>query len=200
MASGHRDVNLPPHTVHLAGTSLSEFEEWLVVLGMSIWTVDKPPGNHLTDFWAYAWLDSSRPEMSKVSFGCTRFAAVNPQIHAYARGKGEYLAAAVKLLESFISEVWAFEQEEQHATAPGEPTMPTPQDSWDQWEVLDLGQFRCPSTERLWFSTDDAAFWFMPEADGLSSACGRWKKYQDSLAGNWWCNEGARKLFFQPTA
>ena len=75
-------------------------------------------------------------------------------MHAYARGKGEYLASAVKLLETFISEVWALEQEEQHTTAP--PTIPTPQDSWDGWEVLDLGQFRCPATERLWYATDDA--------------------------------------------
>ena len=137
-----------------------------------------------------------------MQFGCTRFAAVNPQIHAYARGKGEYLASAVKLLESFISDVWAFEQEEQHATAPGELTMmPTAQHTdWDGWDVLDdMRQWRCPTSERVWYSTDDSDIWFMPDAEGLRSICGRWTKYQDSLAGVWWCNADDRKLFFQAT-
>ena len=102
MASGHRDVNLPRHTVHRAGDFLAEFYTWVRTLGVSTWTVNKPPGNHLSSFWVYGVLDSSRPAMSKVSFGCTKFAACNPKVHAYARGKGEYLSAAVRLLEKFM--------------------------------------------------------------------------------------------------
>jgi hypothetical protein len=124
------------------------------------------------------------------------------QVHAYARGKGEYLASAVKLLENFISEEWASEQEEQHATAPGEPTMPTAQHTdWDGWDVLfDMRKWRCPRSDRYWYSTDDAATWFMPDAGGLRSICGRWTKRQDSRTGFWWCNADDRKLFFLAAA
>ena len=198
-SSGHRDVNLPPSTWHRAGGFLAEFGAWLQELGYSTWTIDKGPGNHLTNFWLYTRMDSSAPTKSQVQFGCTKFASVNPRIHAYARGKAPHLSAAVKLLENFMDQVWALEGQ---VTDAGVTTMvPAAQHpSWDQFEVLDLMQYRCPSTERVWFSNDDASFWFMPDSSDSCSTCGRWKKYQDSLSGAWWSNEDARKLFFLAAA
>jgi hypothetical protein len=124
-------------------------------------------------------------------------------VHAYARGKGEYLASAVKLLEKFISEVWATDEEEQQA---GEMTTENVQhESWDQFEVLDMQKYRDPTTERVWFSTDDASSFFIPDSTtGSCSTCGRWRKVHqdsDSVAGGvWWCNQVDRKLFFLAAA
>ena len=149
MASGHRDVNLPLGTWHRASAFLGEFGEWLQALGFSTWAVDKEPGNHLTNFWLYTRMDSSSPAKSQVQFGCTRFAAVNPKVHAYARGKGKHLSAAVDLLQHFIDQVWAFYEQ---AVAPGEiTTMPAAQqEDWDQWDVPDMRQYRCPTSGREW--------------------------------------------------
>ena len=72
----------------------------------------------------------------------------------------------------FRSACGAMEQ----AAAPAEITTmpPAPQnEDWDQWEVLDMQKFKCPTTERVWYSTDDSR-WFMPEADGIRSICGNW--------------------------
>jgi hypothetical protein len=80
MASGHQDVDLPRSTLHKAGSFLSEFEEWLVALGYTTWRVQKEQGNHLTDFLVYCFMGNSAPsKKNKVQFGCTRFAAKNPQ-------------------------------------------------------------------------------------------------------------------------
>ena len=196
MANGHQDVNLPPHTVHRAGNFLAEFHTWVRTLGISAWIVDKPPGNHLTDFWVYARLDSSRPAMSKVSFGCTRYASVNPQVHAYARGKpGEYLASAVRLLQHFIDQVWAFEEQ----TPAVEPS-PAPQRD-DSWQALDLRQYQCPSSGKVWFSDGSCSVWFVPDDSGARSTCGKWQKYQyEAVGGDWWCNESSLQLYFPGAA
>ena len=201
MAScGHRDVDLPRSTWHRAGTFLEEFGEWLRALGFTTWTVDKEPGGHLTNFWLYATIQSTSPAKSRVQFGATAFAKVNPRIHAYARAKGDYLATAVGLLRNFIDQVWTFEEQ---AAAPAEITTmpPAPQhEDWDQWEVLDMQKFKCPTTERVWFSTDDSRSWFIPDADSIRSVCGNWLAYQDDEAGVWWCNADARELFFLAAA
>ena len=200
MAScGHRDVDLPRSTWHRAGTFLEEFGEWLRALGFTTWTVDKGPGGHLTNFWLYATFQSTSPAKSRVQFGASAFAKVNPRIHAYARAKGDYLATAVGLLQNFVDQVWTFEEQ---ATEPGDVTMmpaAQPQD-WDQWDVLDLRQYRCPTSGRVWWSNDDATSWLMPDASGLRSACGNWLAYQDEEAGVWWCNESSRQLFFLAAA
>ena len=189
MASCHVDVNLPRATWYRASSFLGEFNDFLQALGFSPWAVDKEPGGHLTNFWLYCRLDSSCPAKSQVQFGATDFAAVNRIPHSYARGRGRHLAAAVKLLEHFVSEVWAF-QEQTPAVEP--PPAPRQED----WEVLDMRRFMCPTSERVWYSTDDASIWFMPEADGIKSVCGSWLALQDEEAGMWWCNENNRQLFF----
>ena len=198
-SSGHQDVDLPRSTWHRAANFLAEFDTWARALGIGTWTVHKPPGNHLTDFWVYARMDSSRPAMSKVQFGCTRFAAVNTSVHAYARGKGEYLAAAVKLLQNFVSEVWAFQEEQ--TTGAGETTEElAPAHHDENWQRLDMRHFKCPSSGRVWYSDEDAAVWFMPDTGGSLSLCQKWRAYQDYRAGVWWCNEGDRQLFFPAAA
>ena len=107
MAHGHVDVNLPRSSWHRAATFLADFARWLQAEGFSTWTVRKEPGNHLTAFWLYARLDDTLPAKSRIQFGCTKFAEVNPSVHAYARGKAEHLSSAVALLQKFVRDVWA---------------------------------------------------------------------------------------------
>lgn len=198
MASGHQDVDLPRSTWHRAGTFLVDFGEFVRGLGFHTWTVQKEPGGHLTSFWLYAVLDAHCSKRSKVQFGCTQFASVNPNIHAYARGKAPHLTTAVDLLEHFVQRVWAFEEQ---AAAPGQTTaMQAQHQAWDQFEVLDMGQYRCPTTERLWYSNDDASVWFMPDADGRRSICGNWQVARQDHGGVWWINETSRQLMFLAAA
>ena len=199
-STGHRDVDLPSATLHRAGSFLADFQEWLTALGYTTWTVDKEPGNHLTNFWLYATIQNTSPAKSRVQFGATQFAKVNPRIHAYARAKGDYLTTAVGLLQKFIDQVWTFEEQ---AMAPEEITTmhrALQHEDWDQFEVLDMQKYRCPTTERLWFSTDDSRSWFIPDADSIRSVCGNWLACQDDAAGVWWCNADARELFFLAAA
>ena len=65
-SNGHVDVNLPGATLHRAGGFLAEFGVWLQSIGIGTWTVDKEAGNHLTDFWLHARMDSSAPAKSQV--------------------------------------------------------------------------------------------------------------------------------------
>ena len=195
MAGGYRDVNLPMHTLHRASGFLAEFGEWLQKLGFSTWTIDKELGNHLTNFRLYTRMDSSAPTKSQVQFGCAKFASVNPRIHPYAKSKGQHLSAAVLLLQHFVEQVWSFGVSAEQTPAVEPPAAPR-QEDWDQWEVLDMRRFRCPTSERVWYSTDDASSWFMPDADGIKSVCGNWLAYQDDGAGIWWCNQNNRQLFF----
>ena len=193
MAGGHHDVNLPPATWHRASSFLTEFGEWLQELGFNTWTIDKEPGNHLTNFWLHTRMDSSAPTKSQVQFGCTKFGKVNPRIHAYCRGKAPHLSAAVKLLRYYVEQVWSFGVSEEQ-TLSVEPSLAPQHQAWDQWDVVEMRQFRCPSTERLWYSTDDASSWFMPDADGTRSVCGNWLALPDE-ACVWWANESTRQLF-----
>ena len=195
MASGHRDVNLPSHTLHRASGFLAEFGEWLQELGFETWVVQKQPGNHLTPFWLHTRMSSSCPAKSQIQYGCTSFADRNPKVHAYARGKAPHLSAAVLLLQKFVEQVWSFGVSAEQTPAVEPPAAPR-QEDWDQWEVLDMRRFRCPTSERVWYSTDDASSWFMPDADGIKSVCGNWLAYQDDGAGIWWCNQNNRQLFF----
>ena len=195
MSNDRRYVTLPRHILHRASGFRAEFGEWFQELGFSTWTIDKEPGNCLINFWSYTRMDSSAPTKSQVQFGCTKFASVNPRIHAYARSKGQHLSAAVRLLQNVVEQVWSVGVPEEQT--PAVELSPAPQhEYWDQWEVLDMRQFRCPTSERVWYSTDDASSWFMPDADGLRSVCGDWLAFQDDEASVWWCNENNRKLFF----
>ena len=196
MASGHRDVNLPKSTWHRASAFLGEFGEWLRALGFSTWAVDKEPGNHLTNFWLYTRMDSSSPAKSQVQFGCTRFAVVNPKVHAYARGKGKHVSAAVDLLQHFIDQVWAFDEQ----TPGAEELAPPGHQQAENWQVVDMRQFRCPSSDRVWFSCEDQSLWFMPGECGSLSLCGEWRAYQDEGCGVWWCNESSGHLVFPAAA
>ena len=65
-SNGHVDVNLPRATWHRAGGFLADFGVWLQSIGFGTWTVDKEAGNHLTDFWLHARMDSSAPAKSQV--------------------------------------------------------------------------------------------------------------------------------------
>lgn len=197
--SGHQDVDLPRSTWHRAGAFLTDFAQYLSDLGFQTWTVDKEAGNHLCSHWLYIRMVAGSPARSQIQFGVTSFAKVNPWVHAYARGKGEHLSAAVRLLQIFVDQVWA-----EQATAPAEITMTPAQhehwNQWDQWEVLEMGQFRCPTTERVWYSDDSGSTWFMPDSSGLRSVCGSWLCFQDEEAGIWWCNETDRQLLFLAAA
>lgn len=139
-------------------------------------------------------MEASSPAKSQIQFGCTRFADVNPQIHAYARGKANHLSAAVDLLRHFVEEVWAFEAQDH-----GDPE-PTPALQHDNWQALDLRQYQCPSSEKVWISDEHATVWFMPAENGAQSVCGHWQAYQDEAAGKWWCNETSRQLYFPGAA
>ena len=194
-SSGHRDVNLPPATWHRAGGFLAEFGEWLTALGFTTWTVDKEAGNHLTNFWLYSRMDSAAPAKSQVQFGCTQFAAVNAKIHAYARGKGQHLTEAVDLLQHFVSQVWAFDEQ-----AGGyEGLAPANQDDGN-WQVLRMRQYKCPSSEQVWVSDDVSSVWFIPDNSGRRSTCGEWLAYQHETVGIWWCNEHNRQLYYPVAA
>ena len=194
MASGHRDVNLPMHTLHRASGFLADFDEWLQELGFSTWTIDKEPGNHLTNFWLYTLIDSSAPTQSQVQFGWTQFASVNPRIHAYARTKGQHLSAAVVLLQNIVEQVWSFRVSEEQTPAV-EPS-PAPQRN-DGWQALGLRQYQCPSSEKVWFSDENSRVWFIPDDSGARSTCGKWQAYQhEAVGGVWWCHENSRQLYF----
>ena len=65
-SNGHVDVNLPRATWHRAGGFLTDFGVWLQSIGFGTWTVDKGVGNHLTDWWLHARMDSSCPAKSQV--------------------------------------------------------------------------------------------------------------------------------------
>ena len=65
-SNGHVDVNLPRATWHRAGGFLADFGVWLQSIGFGTWTVDKGVGNHLTDWWLHARMDSSCPAKSQV--------------------------------------------------------------------------------------------------------------------------------------
>ena len=99
-----------------------------------------------------------------MQFGCTRFADVNPKVHAYARGKGKHLSAAVDLLRHFVEQVWAFEDQDQE---------PMPARQFDSWQVVDMRQYKCPSSDQLWFGCEDESVWFMPDDSGALSTCGK---------------------------
>ena len=193
--NGHRAVNLPRHTLHRASGFLADFGEWLQELGFETWVVEKQPGNHLTPFWLHTRIDSSCPAKSQIQYGCTSFANCSPRVHAYARGKAPHLSAAVLLLQNFVEQVWSFGVTEEQP--PAVEPLPAPRyEAWDQWEVVEMRQFRCPTSQRLWYSTEDASIWFMPDADGIRSVCGNWLCFQDHEAGVWWCNESNQRLFF----
>ena len=113
MANGHCDVNLPRCTLHRAGTFLTQFGEWLQAKGFSIWTAEKEKGNHLTPFWLYSRMDINCPAKSQIQFGCTKFASVNANVHAYARGKGKHLSSAVDLLHEFMQDFWLRERHDE---------------------------------------------------------------------------------------
>ena len=198
MANGHVDVNLPRSSWHRAATFLADFARWLQAEGFSTWTVRKEPGNHLTAFWLYARLDDTLPAKSRIQFGCTKFAEVNPSVHAYARGKAEHLSSAVALLQKFVREVWAAlgmlagdeEQDE-----------PMPDGGHENWRALSMEAWRCPSSQRMWFScAEDETFSFMPAQSGCASICGHWRAYQDDVTAIWCCRESSRHLFVRAGA
>ena len=193
---GQCDVDLPLSTVHRAEGFLAQFAAWMNALGYSTWTVDKEPGGHLTPFWLYARMEMSCPTKSQVQFGCTSFAAVNARTHAYARGKGKHLLAAVDLLQHFVDDVWTFEEQARGHT---EPTHAHQHD--DNWEELRMRPYICPSSEQVWFGCeDDPNVWFMLDTpNGRRSACGEWEAYQSEEGRVWWCCESSRRVFF-PTA
>ena len=121
---------------------------------------------------------------------------MNPKVHAYARGKGKHLTAAVELLQNFTEQVWTFETEQQTLRADEPPTPPQDED----WEVLDLRKYYIPNTENVWFSDADASVWFIPDSAGARSMCGECRAYQDDRAGVWWCNEIDKQLYFPAAA
>ena len=178
---------------------MADFGDWLDTLGFQTWTIQKQPGGHLCSFWLHTRMDSSCPAKSQVQFGVTKFAAVNAEIHAYARGKGRHLTAAVDLLQHFIDQVWAFDElQAQQAPRADEP--PTPP-QYDDWEVLDLRKYYIPNTENVfWFSDADASVWFIPDSTGARSRCGEWRAYSDARVGIWWVNEIDRQLYFPAAA
>ena len=65
-SNGHVDVDLPRATWHRAGGFLAEFGVWLRDIGFGTWTVNKGAGNHLTDWWLHARMDSNCPAKSQV--------------------------------------------------------------------------------------------------------------------------------------
>ena len=70
-------------------------------------------------YWVYAVLDEYKPKKSTVVFGVTKFAEITPKVHAYARGKGDYLESAVKLLRaSVVSDTSSHDGAKQPAVAP----------------------------------------------------------------------------------
>ena len=186
------------HTLHRANGFLADFDEWLQELGFSTWTIDKEPGNRLTNHWLRTCMDSSAPTKSQVQFGCTTFASVNPRIHAYARTKGQHLSAAVVLLQNFVEQVWSFRVSEEQTPAV-EPS-PAPQRD-DGWQALDLRQYQCPSSEKVWFSDESSSVWFVPDDSGVGSTYGTWQKYQhEAVGGVSCCNESSLQLYFPSAA
>jgi len=175
-----------------------DFGDWLDTLGFQTWTIQKQPGGHLCSFWLHTRMDSSCPAKSQVQFGVTKFAAVNAEIHAYARGKGRHLTRGVDLLRHFIDQVWAFDEED--APRVNEVPTPTPPQDDDDWQVLDMRQYHIPGSEKVWFSNADASIWFVPDSSGAQSTCATWRAYRDDSAGVWWCNEVDRQLYFPAAA
>ena len=182
MSAGHQDVTLSRASWHRAGTFFEGLIPWLQTAGISsAWRKTKPPGGHLVDYWVYATLDDDKPAKSTVVFGVTQHAAVNPEVHAYARGKKAFLATAVQLLETYLA-TW-------EAQAVQEP----------DWRIVSMERRPCPCPAGgHWFRcSDDPQLSFVPSESSFRSVCGRWSEYEDADGRRWWCDE-ARKLVFFP--
>ena len=184
MAAGHEDVNLPRSTWHRAETFLDGLVPWLQNEGVSnAWVKQKEPGGHLVGYWVYASLDATRPAKSTVVFGVTRFAAVNANIHAWARGKSDFLPTAVKLLRSYLA-AW----ENQGGVE-------------QDWRVVGMTHRLCPQTgARVYHCNEDAQLSFVADAGSIASRCGHWREYQDAEGRRWWCNETRLAMFFTESA
>ncbi len=85
------DVDLPPALLPAAGRVLERLFAWLRGRNVNAWRVEKEPGNHLTPFWINIRTSQKAPTKSICQFGCTAHKAVNPNIHAYTRGKRAYI-------------------------------------------------------------------------------------------------------------
>ena len=81
-----KDANLPAALLPHAASFLAAFADALEFLGVGVRTRGKEVGGHLTSFWVYAVLDQGRPAQSRIQYGCTAHAEVNPRVHAYTRG------------------------------------------------------------------------------------------------------------------
>jgi len=192
MASGHKDADLPASTVHRSASFLADMLQWLQGSGFTAWTVQKEPGNHLCPYWVYCVLDPTCTAKSKVVFGATRYAAVNPNVHAYVRAKQKYLPQAFELLSSFI-ETWAAA----HQPEP-EPQHDPPEAPQQQWrQVLNVDRIQCAYTgfERI----SGKGFSFDVVLGSDVSTCNHWRSFsQDGRLI--WITYVDRIFFFADTA
>lgn len=98
----HLDVDIPSSLQSSTGSLLAAFQEFLASKGFTCERKPKPPGGHITPWWLYVALDANAPSKSRLQFGETVHAAVNPTSHLWVRGKDPYLAKGHQLLKEFI--------------------------------------------------------------------------------------------------
>ena len=127
----HIDVNIPFALHPRMHTLLMGFEMYIKEKKIGkCWRVQRPPGNHLTQWWLYVCLSTDSPSAIIVQFGATIFADVNPMPHMYVRGKAVWIGVGLDLLEKFMDRTLrrnlANLSRPQTSVRPSQPTRPPP--------------------------------------------------------------------------
>ena len=100
---GHADVNIPAELLHSVGALLDEFDKYLQQKGYESSRGQKQWGRHVTPWWLYLTLSNKAVRRSRLQFGETRHASVNPAPHMWVRGSADFIATGKHLLRCFIA-------------------------------------------------------------------------------------------------
>ena len=105
-ANGQRDVDVPSTQRHRLGSLLADFESWLRRLQPEVLVVgrqEKEEGGHVTGWNLIAVGRVEAPAKSRLLFGETIHAAVNPVPHLWVRGKQQWLGFGQSLLSQWVA-------------------------------------------------------------------------------------------------
>jgi hypothetical protein len=119
---GHVDVNIPLELRPRVGALLQEFKCYLLEHDQVNLTCDaKPSGGHITPWWLHLTMSAGAPTESRLQFGETLYAKVNPVPHLWVRGKARWLGTGVALLTAFMQRTLR-----RHLARPPPPSTPPP--------------------------------------------------------------------------
>ena len=169
---GHADVDVPVALQGRLGSLLSMLEIYLT-RAHAAWPLKrrhKPPGGHVTPWWLYATVDTSCPKKSRLQFGETDHAEVNPVPHLWVRGTRDFLHLGQKILIDFLDSL----------SAPPAPV------------ELPHQLFICPVSKRRWRWQPALDEWFWEDA----AAAAGWTRYQARDGSLWYWRDRDAHWFF----